>query len=114
MTDDLLGLALGVAREAAALVRDRRRGVVTVAATKSSDLDVVTQVDRDSELLIRRRIAEVRPDDAFLGEEGQARSGSTRVRWIVDPIDGTVNYLYGLPAYAVSLGAEVVGVMTVG
>ncbi len=114
MTGELLGLTLEVARDAAALVRDRRRGDVRVAATKSSALDVVTQADRDSELLIRRRIAEVRPDDGFLGEEGEERSGSSRVRWIVDPIDGTVNYLYGLPQYAVSIAAAVDGEVVAG
>ncbi len=107
MTGDLLGLAVDVAREAAALVRERRRGEVTVAATKSSDLDVVTQADRDSEALIRNRIAEARPDDGFLGEEGEEQSGTSGVRWVVDPIDGTVNYLYGLPQYAVSVAAAV-------
>jgi myo-inositol-1(or 4)-monophosphatase len=102
----LAGLALDVAREAAALVRDRRRGDVTVAATKSSDVDIVTEADRASEALIRELLLARRPDDGVLGEEGDDVSSSTGVRWIVDPIDGTVNFLYGLPQYAVSIAAE--------
>ena len=114
MTDDLLALARDVALEAAALVRDRRRGAVSVAATKSSDIDVVTQVDRDSEELIRSRIRAARPDDGFLGEEGHEEPGTSGVRWVVDPIDGTVNFLYDLPQYAVSVAAEEDGVVVVG
>ena len=114
MTDGLLDLALEVAREAAALVRERRRGAVSVAATKSSDIDIVTQVDRDSEALIRSRIRTARPDDGFLGEEGHEEPGTSGVRWVVDPIDGTVNFLYDLPQYAVSVAAEEHGVVVVG
>ena len=103
---DLLELALRTARSAAALVRERAAAEVTVAATKSSDVDVVTQTDRDSEELIRSAILSERPGDAFLGEEGDDVVGTTGVRWIVDPIDGTVNFLYGLPEYAISIAAE--------
>jgi myo-inositol-1(or 4)-monophosphatase len=110
---DLLEVALDAARAAAALVRERASAEITVAATKSSDVDVVTQTDRDSEELIRDRILARRPGDAFLGEEGgtsnDGGAGSTGVRWIVDPIDGTVNFLYGLPEYAISIAAEVDG-----
>lgn len=109
MSLPLLDIALTVAREAAALVREHRQSPVTVAATKSSDVDVVTEADRASEDLIRRRISQLRPDDAFLGEETGTTHGSTGVRWIVDPIDGTVNFLYDLPQYAVSIAAEVDG-----
>ncbi|MGZ8744396.1 MAG: inositol monophosphatase family protein, partial [Nocardioides sp.] len=114
MTDDLLDLAVRVAREAAALVRERRRGAVSVAATKSSDIDVVTQADRDSEELIRTLIRTARPDDGFLGEEGHDEPGTSGVRWVVDPIDGTVNFLYDLPQYAVSVAAEQHGVVVAG
>jgi myo-inositol-1(or 4)-monophosphatase len=103
---ELAGLALDVAREAAALVRDRRRGDVTVAATKSSAVDVVTEADRASEELIRDRLLTARPDDGVLGEEGHDVPARSGVRWIVDPIDGTVNFLYDLPQYAVSIAAE--------
>ena len=109
MSTDLLDTALAAARAAARLVRDRRTSVVEVAATKTSDVDVVTEADRASERLIRQLILESRPDDAFIGEEGDDIAGSSGVRWIVDPIDGTVNFLYNRPEYAVSIAAEVDG-----
>jgi myo-inositol-1(or 4)-monophosphatase len=114
MSKDLADLALSAALSAAELVRDRARGHVTVAATKSSDVDVVTEADRASEELIRAHLAAARPGDGFLGEEGDDVASSTGVRWIVDPIDGTVNFLYGLPQYAVSVAAEVDGVVVAG
>ncbi len=80
-----------------------------VVQTKSSPTDVVTQMDRAAEQLIIERIRAARPDDAFLGEEGGTRAGGSGVRWVVDPIDGTVNYLYDLPDWAVSIAAEVDG-----
>jgi myo-inositol-1(or 4)-monophosphatase len=66
-------------------------------------------MDRASEALIRARISAARPGDAFLGEEGGPTSGESSVRWIVDPLDGTTNYLYGFPAWSVSVAAEVDG-----
>ncbi|WP_067436417.1 inositol monophosphatase family protein [Nocardioides jensenii] len=112
--DDLLALARDVAGEAARFVAQQRRGGVSVAATKSSTVDVVTQVDRDCERLIREQLLAARPEDAFLGEEGGGTGGGTGVRWIVDPIDGTVNFLYGIPQYAVSIAAERDGVVVAG
>src|SRR4051794_7638850 len=94
-----------IAREAATLVRTGREGEISVAATKSSAQDVVTAMDLASEALLRRRLAELRPDDGILGEEGSLTPSSSGTWWVVDPIDGTVNYLYGLPAYAVSVAA---------
>ena len=114
MSEALLDLAVRTARVAAALVRERAGADVSVAATKSSDVDVVTQADRDSETLIRATISAERPDDSFLGEEGDDVAGTTGVRWIVDPIDGTVNFVYGLPEYAVSIAAEVDGRVVAG
>jgi myo-inositol-1(or 4)-monophosphatase len=111
---ELLELGLAAAREAAQLVRERRAAGVTVAATKSSAVDVVTEADRASEQLIRERLRTARPDDAFLGEEGGSRDGGSGVRWIVDPIDGTVNFLYGIPQYAVSVAAEIDGEVVAG
>ncbi|MGD9961151.1 inositol monophosphatase family protein [Nocardioides sp.] len=111
---DLRDLALDVARQAAELARGRRAAGVEVAATKTSATDVVTEADRATELLIRELIARQRPDDAFLGEEGDDVAGSSGVRWIVDPIDGTVNFLYGMPHYAVSIAAEVEGEVVAG
>lgn len=103
---ELAEIALAAARAAVGLVRERSRGVVSVADTKSSVSDVVTEADRASEELIRGLIRESRPDDAFLGEEGDDEAGTSGVRWIIDPIDGTVNFLYGLASHAVSIAAE--------
>jgi myo-inositol-1(or 4)-monophosphatase len=101
----LVPVAQTLAREAGALILDGRRRHVSVAATKSSAQDVVTAMDLASEALLRRRLAELRPDDGILGEEEGFQPGTSGVTWVVDPIDGTVNYLYGLSAYAVSVAA---------
>lgn len=111
---DLRDLALTVARAAAGLVRQRATAEVTVAATKTSSVDVVTDADRASEELIRGLLLEARPDDSILGEEGDDHAGTSGVRWVVDPIDGTVNFLYGLPEYAVSVAAELDGEVVAG
>ena len=111
---ELLELARSVAAEAAHLLHDRRpAGRPAVLTTKSSPTDVVTEMDRAAETLIRSRILAERPGDAILGEEGGA-SGQGRVRWIVDPLDGTVNYMYGLPDWAVSVAVEVSGTVLAG
>jgi myo-inositol-1(or 4)-monophosphatase len=112
--DQLLELAVGTAREAAALIRSGAARGVEVTATKSSDVDVVTESDRSAERLIRRALLCARPDDAVLGEEGDDEPGTSGVRWIVDPIDGTVNFLYGIPQYAVSIAAELDGQVVAG
>ncbi|MGC5584946.1 inositol monophosphatase family protein [Ornithinimicrobium sp. W1679] len=96
-------LAVQVAVEAGRLVRDGRPAAVDVHRTKSTDLDVVTLMDTRSETLVRERLDAARPDDGVLGEEEGVTGGSSGLTWVVDPIDGTVNYLYDLPAYAVSL-----------
>src|SRR5207245_4824719 len=70
--------------------------------------------DRASERLITEALARLRPDDAVLGEEGSCRDGSTGVRWVIDPLDGTTNYLYGWPAFSVSIGVEVDGQVVAG
>ena len=114
LADELADLALETGRAAADLVRGRAEQGVSVADTKSSDVDVVTEADRAAESLIRARIRTARPDDAFVGEEEAAESGTTGVRWIIDPIDGTVNFLYGLPNYAVSIAVEVDGEVVAG
>jgi myo-inositol-1(or 4)-monophosphatase len=102
---DLSALAIGIAREAGELAARRRREGVAIAATKSGIADIVTEADREVEALIRRRIAEARPDDGFLGEESGASDATSEITWVVDPIDGTVNYAYGIPQYAVSIAA---------
>src|SRR5438128_2082561 len=110
----LLGLARETAAAAGDLVAAMRSTRVDVAATKSSATDVVTEADQASEALIRELIAAARPADGFHGEEGADVAGTTGVRWIIDPIDGTVNYLYGIPQYAVSIAAEVDGQVVAG
>ncbi len=109
---ELAELASSIARQAAELLL-AGRGRVAVVQTKSSPTDVVTEMDRAAERLIRDRLAAARPGDAVLGEEG-GQTGAGRVRWIVDPLDGTVNYLYGLPDWAVSIAAEVAGEVEAG
>lgn len=106
-------LAEEIAREAGEMLLAKRPARPEVLATKSSPTDVVTALDKASEELIRARIKAVRPDDAILGEEGGS-TGDGRVRWIVDPIDGTVNFLYGLPDWAVSIAVEVDGEVIAG
>jgi myo-inositol-1(or 4)-monophosphatase len=104
---ELLALAVAAAREAGELLASRE-GRVLVAATKSSPTDVVTEMDRRAEDLIREHILAARPGDAILGEEGGQIGdiAAGGVRWVIDPLDGTVNYLYGLHDWAVSIAAE--------
>ena len=101
----LHGIAMQLAREAGELIVTRRAGHIEVANTKSSDVDVVTAVDKESEEFLCGRLQELRPGDGFLGEEGQVQESTTGVTWVVDPIDGTVNFLYNIPHYAVSIAA---------
>lgn len=114
LPQDLAELGTAVAREAAALIGEYAARGVDVAATKSSDVDIVTIADQAAEHLIRERLLAARPQDSVLGEEGDDVVGSTGVRWIVDPIDGTVNFLYGLLEFAVSIAAEVDGEVVAG
>jgi myo-inositol-1(or 4)-monophosphatase len=111
---ELLELARATAEEAALLVGAGRSTAADQVDTKSSPVDVVTAVDRASEALIVRRLLEARPDDGVLGEEGASTEGTSGVRWVVDPIDGTVNFLYGLPSFAISIAGEVDGRTEVG
>jgi myo-inositol-1(or 4)-monophosphatase len=111
----LLELAVRLVRSGGRLVVDgREQAAAGEVATKSSPTDVVTVMDRACEQLISDGLRQARPGDAILGEEGGERAGRSGVRWLLDPIDGTVNYLYGIPAYAVSLAAEVTGVVVAG
>ncbi|MFC0679991.1 inositol monophosphatase family protein [Lysobacter korlensis] len=103
MNGELLDLARNVAVEAGELARRLRGEGVEVADTKSTVTDIVTFADRQTEELIRGRLADARPNDGFLGEESGAERGTSGLTWVVDPIDGTVNYAYGLPFYAVSI-----------
>jgi myo-inositol-1(or 4)-monophosphatase len=105
---ELVALATSAARAAARLHRDGL-GRVHQVETKSSPTDVVSEVDRAAEAAIFDVLRAARPDDAFLGEETGTHAGRSGVRWIVDPLDGTTNYLYGYPCYSVSIGIEVDG-----
>lgn len=111
---ELLGIALEAARRAGALLHEGRPADLGVAATKSSSVDVVTEMDLASEKLITGLLRERRPEDGILGEEGAETAGTSGVRWIVDPLDGTVNYLYGLPSWGVSIAAEYRGAAVAG
>ncbi|GAB3680482.1 inositol monophosphatase family protein [Actinocorallia lasiicapitis] len=111
----LLDLAVATAREAGRMLIDKRPADgPDVVATKSSATDIVTQMDQAAERLIQERISAVRPHDSFLGEEGGSTAGTSGVRWVIDPIDGTVNYLYDLPDWSVSIAAEIDGEPAVG
>ena len=111
----LLDLAVATAHAAGEVLTGGGSAQLRVS-TKSTPTDVVTQMDTEAERLIARLIRDRRPDDAILGEEGQDTGavGGRPVRWIVDPIDGTVNYLYGIPQWAVSIAVEVDGVVQAG
>ncbi|RKS77624.1 myo-inositol-1(or 4)-monophosphatase [Motilibacter peucedani] len=111
--DDLLALALEAARAATRLLVDERPADLRVTA-KSSPTDPVTEMDRASERLVVETVRAARPGDGFFGEEGSDSAGTTGVVWVVDPIDGTVNYLYGLPHWSVSIAAEVDGTVVAG
>ncbi len=124
---ELLALAAAAAAAAARLLADEgAQARPEVVETKSSLTDVVTEMDRRAEALITQQVRAARPGDAILGEEGGETHGApvpgqpdgaapaAEVRWIVDPLDGTVNYLYGLPDWAVSIAAEVAGTIVAG
>ncbi|WP_285683325.1 inositol monophosphatase family protein [Actinoplanes sp. NBRC 103695] len=114
--DELLSLAVRIARDAAATARRMRDAAIQDVQTKSTDTDVVTAADRAVERQVVEALRAERPGDGVLGEEyGDSTAPDPgAVRWILDPIDGTVNYLYGLPSWAVSLAAEVDGVVVAG
>ncbi len=110
---ELETVAASVARAAAALIRTHL-GRATKLGAKSSPTDVVTRTDVDAEELIRRLLADATPDAGVLGEEGgQAPTPSgrqrTRLQWVVDPLDGTINFVYSLPVMAVSVAAALDG-----
>ncbi|WP_414638028.1 inositol monophosphatase family protein [Actinophytocola sp.] len=111
----LVDVAVDIAREAAELVqRTRHSAVAGRVDTKSTDTDVVTAADRASEQLVRDRLAALRPGEPVIGEEEGGTAAVEGLTWVVDPIDGTVNYLYGFPWYAVSIAAQLDGVSVAG
>jgi myo-inositol-1(or 4)-monophosphatase len=104
---ELEELAVAAARAAGRFIVDDRPRGLEVLDTKSSVNDIVTVMDQQSEVLLRRHLLGARPDDAILGEEDGASDGTSGITWVIDPIDGTVNYLYGIPAYCVSVAAVI-------
>ena len=102
---ELCELASRLAVASGQLVFEGRKNGLTSISTKSSDTDVVTEFDRASEKLIVEGLRAERPDDAVVGEEGTDSAGASGIRWLIDPIDGTTNYQYDLPGYAVSIAA---------
>jgi len=101
---ELLDLALRVGKKAAQLLSARPD--VLEVSTKSSDVDIVTQMDKASEALIVSSILAERPHDGMIGEEGADRESTSGITWVIDPLDGTVNYFYGLPGWNVSIAAK--------
>lgn len=103
---DLLRIAIEAARLASRVVASGQPTAFAGAQTKSTPTDMVTQVDKLSEETIRNFILTQRPEDGFIGEEGR-HIASDGVTWVVDPIDGTTNFMYDFPAYAVSIAAKI-------
>ena len=104
---ELLALAEGIAREAGAQLKTAFARVEDLRiGTKSSATDLVSEADLAAERLIGERLAVARPDDAVVGEEGSDVAGTTGLRWVVDPLDGTVNFLFGIPQWCVSVAVE--------
>ena len=111
---ELEDLAVSAARAAGRFIVEERPRSLGVVDTKSSVTDIVTVMDQQSEALLRRLLLDARPDDAILGEEDGASDGTSGVTWVIDPIDGTVNYLYEIPAYCVSVAAVIGDAATAG
>jgi myo-inositol-1(or 4)-monophosphatase len=114
-TGELLALAQRVGREAAALLMDRPAELQV--NTKSTAIDVVTQMDIKVEAFIVEQLLAARPNDGMIGEEGAERASTSGITWVIDPLDGTVNYLYDLPGWNVSIAAkdeagQLIGVVT--
>jgi myo-inositol-1(or 4)-monophosphatase len=102
--DNLLKLAIKAAHEAGRLVREVSTRSLHVSL-KSSPTDLVTEADYASEKLILQIIMDNRPDDGLIGEEGTSRPSRSGISWLIDPIDGTTNYVRGLPNYSISIAA---------
>jgi myo-inositol-1(or 4)-monophosphatase len=102
----VIELAERIAREAGAQLREAFAGGVLATETKSSPTDMVSEADVAAETLIREALLSARPEDGMLGEEGSDTPGTSGLRWIVDPLDGTTNFLFGIPQWAVSIAVE--------
>jgi myo-inositol-1(or 4)-monophosphatase len=99
-------VAEAIAREAGHQLREAFAGPLVNVTAKSSPTDLVSEADHAAERLIRERLASARPGDGFLGEEGGDEVGTTGLRWVVDPLDGTINFLFRIPQWAVSIACE--------
>jgi myo-inositol-1(or 4)-monophosphatase len=99
-------VAEAIAREAGHQLREAFAGPLVNVTAKSSPTDLVSEADHAAERLIRERLASARPGDGFLGEEGGDETGTTGLRWVVDPLDGTINFLFRIPQWAVSIACE--------
>jgi myo-inositol-1(or 4)-monophosphatase len=111
---ELLALGVRLAAEASAMLLEGLGRARASVDTKSTGTDMVTEMDKASERLIVDGLSAARPDDAIVGEEGTDRPGTSGVRWVVDPLDGTTNYLYGHAGFAVSIGVQIDGVPVAG
>ncbi len=105
--DDLLALAVEAARMAGALLAERaRHGAERAVMSKSTPTDLVSEADTESERAIRELLAARRPHDGIVGEEGADEPGTSGLRWVVDPLDGTVNFLFSIPQWCVSVAVR--------
>jgi myo-inositol-1(or 4)-monophosphatase len=109
LADELMTVATRAAAEAARLIQAEVGQARRDVSTKSSPTDLVSEVDRAAECCVVNVLTQYRPDDAIVAEEGTSRPGTTGVRWVIDPLDGTTNFLFGIPAFAVSVAAEIHG-----
>jgi fructose-1,6-bisphosphatase/inositol monophosphatase family enzyme len=114
LLDELLEVAMRVATGAAEVLRQYSPARLKEVSTKSSPTDLVSEADRASEACIVSELRAARPSDSFVGEEGTSYSGTSRVSWVADPLDGTTNFFFDLPAFSVSLAAEYDGRAVVG
>lgn len=105
-TSELLGLAVDISRRAGALLLERFHQPARGVETKTTATDPVSDADRDAESLILTAVREQRPDDGVLAEEGGSGESHSGLTWVIDPLDGTVNFLFGIPVWCVSIGLE--------
>lgn len=114
LSGQLLEIAVALSLKAGRTVVEMRHEAVESATSKSTPTDPVTVADKAAEAIVVDGILRYRPDDGLVGEEGANRLGSSSVTWYIDPIDGTTNYLYDIPAYAVSIAAAINGNLVAG
>ena len=111
---ELCDLARAVATNAAEYLKEAVDDPDLYVETKSTDTDLVTEMDRATEVHLVEHLLAARPDDGTVGEEGSEHIGTSGVRWVIDPIDGTTNFVYGIPGFNISVAAEVDGEVVAG